>query len=225
MIDFKNMKLEDGTRFKYINETDNKYIITEEGRVFSLIGNIKERKQKIHKKGYAEITLFKNKKQYTLRIHRIVAEAFVHNPEPALYNQVDHKDMNKLNNHYSNLRWCTNKMNVCYYHANKNNQDENEFMKQKELKKLQVESNKMVRRINNEIKQKRKIENKKKIEESKIPVMINGVKYSSVREAARYISNQEPERKYETIRKSIQNIVKGKEKPRTMYGKYDVNPI
>ena len=60
-------------------------------------------------KGYLLIKLFKNNKNYTKKIHRLVAQAFV----PNLNNlpQVNHKDGNKQNNKVNNLEWCTNKEN------------------------------------------------------------------------------------------------------------------
>lgn len=42
-------------------------------------------------------------------VHKAVAELFI--PNPNNYTQVDHIDTNKHNNHYTNLRWCTQKMN------------------------------------------------------------------------------------------------------------------
>ena len=44
--------------------------------------------------------------------HRLVAQLFVDNDDPIHRNVVDHIDGNKLNNHYTNLQWLTNKDNL-----------------------------------------------------------------------------------------------------------------
>ena len=59
--------------------------------------------------GYPVAILMKNGKRKTVRIHRIVAEAFIPNPDNKPF--IDHIDTNKLNNSLSNLRWCTDKEN------------------------------------------------------------------------------------------------------------------
>lgn len=59
-------------------------------------------------KGYLFVVLFdRNKKTHNVRIHRLVAENFVSNPNINIYTQVDHIDCNKLNNYYKNLEWVT----------------------------------------------------------------------------------------------------------------------
>ena len=62
--------------------------------------------------GYYMIMLyFKNKHKY-MPVHRLVATAFI--PNPNNYRCVNHKDENKLNNSVDNLEWCTHKYNCNY---------------------------------------------------------------------------------------------------------------
>lgn len=76
---------------------------------------LKERimKQTLDKKGYLTVNLLKEGKTYTrVFVHRIVAEAFI--PNPNNLPQVGHRDdlPLKTNNHVSNLYWTTNKENA-----------------------------------------------------------------------------------------------------------------
>ena len=61
------------------------------------------------KEGYPRRDLYKNGKSKTKRIHRLVAEAFIPNPESLP--QINHRDEVKDNNNVENLEWCTNKYN------------------------------------------------------------------------------------------------------------------
>lgn len=88
-----------------------------------LLGKNKELqlKEKILKpstitKGYKGITLTKDKKRYPKKVHRLVAEAFI--PNPNNKPQINHIDCNKSNNNVNNLEWCTNSENQ--KHAFKN---------------------------------------------------------------------------------------------------------
>lgn len=63
-------------------------------------------------KGYLRVSLWKNGKGKTFKVHRLVAQAFIDNP----YNlpQVNHKDENPSNNRVENLEWCDAKYNLTY---------------------------------------------------------------------------------------------------------------
>jgi len=61
---------------------------------------------------YKTVGLYKGGRQKQLKVHRLVAFAFCNNPDPATKIQVDHIDKNTYNNHFSNLRWVTNKENA-----------------------------------------------------------------------------------------------------------------
>lgn len=61
-------------------------------------------------KHYAHVPLTKNAKVRTVSLHRIVAEAFIPNPENKP--QVNHKDGNKRNNAVDNLEWATPEENM-----------------------------------------------------------------------------------------------------------------
>lgn len=62
--------------------------------------------------GYMVVCLRKDGKQINKRVHRLVAEAYIPNPEGK--EQVNHKDENKKNNCLNNLEWMTSKENCNY---------------------------------------------------------------------------------------------------------------
>lgn len=62
--------------------------------------------------GYLSVNLCKNGKRTHKRIHRLVAETFIPNPDNLPI--VNHKDGNKVNNQLENLEWCDNTYNSQY---------------------------------------------------------------------------------------------------------------
>lgn len=62
--------------------------------------------------GYAFVNLVKDGKSKPYYIHRLVAQAFLSNPNN--YPVINHKDENPSNNYYKNLEWCTQQYNSNY---------------------------------------------------------------------------------------------------------------
>lgn len=63
-------------------------------------------------RGYCLVGLCRNNRSKCFRLHRLVAMAFIPNPDNLP--EVNHKDENKLNNRVDNLEWCTRGYNVRY---------------------------------------------------------------------------------------------------------------
>lgn len=84
------------------------YYVTEDGKVF----NSKGHQLSLWKgnNGYLKVKLRIDGKPKDRYIHRLVAQAFVPNPDNLP--QVKHKDDNKTNCHYTNLEWGTNQENT-----------------------------------------------------------------------------------------------------------------
>ena len=92
------------------------YNVSSYGRIM----NIKTQrilKTFINEKGYQTVCLRKNNKQYTVRVHKLIAETFL-GMHPGM--DVKHKDRNRSNNHVDNLEWCTRKETINNAFKNRN---------------------------------------------------------------------------------------------------------
>ena len=110
--------------WKDIENYEGKYQVSDLGRVRSLerdiyyqngtIHHLKEKMlvQRIDKYGYMRVNLYLNGKIKTILTHRLVAEAFIPNPENKP--QINHRDEVKTNNVVENLEWCSAQENVNY---------------------------------------------------------------------------------------------------------------
>lgn len=87
------------------------YLIYEDGKVFSTISNRFLTPSK-DSDGYLIVHFHGKKYSKSAKVHRLVAEAFVKNPNN--YTCVNHKDENKTNNNAKNLEWCSVKYNNSY---------------------------------------------------------------------------------------------------------------
>lgn len=97
-------------RIKQIEGYEGLYSVTECGEIIShpkKYAHKKDiiRKKQVNKGGYYYVFLNKNNKATSHLISRLVAKAFVSNPDNKPH--VNHIDENKLNNHYTNLEWTT----------------------------------------------------------------------------------------------------------------------
>lgn len=86
------------------------YQISNQGRVFSVKKKIFIKLDENNQQGYQVVKLCKNGKRYKFRVHRLVAEAFIPNPENKPC--VDHINTIRNDNRVENLRWVTYKENL-----------------------------------------------------------------------------------------------------------------
>lgn len=66
-------------------------------------------KQNTDKGGYKYVGLYKDGKVKYIKVHRLVAQVFLHNPDNLP--EVNHIDENKSNNRVDNIEWCSHKQN------------------------------------------------------------------------------------------------------------------
>ena len=128
---YKNYSLDNlpGEEWKDVKGYEGIYKVSNKGRVKALEkttivkcnnnlnGSKRVWSEKIHrcqlqKDGYVRTQLYKDNKRKTVKVHRLVAEAFIDNPGNLPF--VNHKDEVKSNNCIENLEWCTCAYNVQY---------------------------------------------------------------------------------------------------------------
>lgn len=105
--------------WKDIEGYEGMYMVSSLGRVKTLIcryKNVTILKERVKNNGYCSITLYKNKIPHTYLAHRLVAQAFL--PNPNNYPVVNHKDENPKNNCVENLEWYTQEYNINYGNGN-----------------------------------------------------------------------------------------------------------
>ena len=101
--------------WKQIDGFEN-YEVSNDGRVRNKRRG-REKKPNKYNKGYSVVWLNRSGERTIHRVHRLVASAFVSNPENKP--QVDHIDNDRTNNHYKNLRFASNQENGFNQRKNK----------------------------------------------------------------------------------------------------------
>lgn len=93
---------------------DGAYQVSDLGRVRShKSGEWRVLRPGTNSGGYSTVSLHKDKKQNTIKVHRLVADAFIHNDDESK-TQINHIDECKQNNRVSNLEYCTAQYNMTY---------------------------------------------------------------------------------------------------------------
>lgn len=108
--------------WKPIENYNSLYEVNEKGEIRSLYhwnGHKYEKRKKPYilkqtntTTGYKKVELAKDGKKKSLRVHRLVATAFIPNPMNKPY--INHIDGNRINNCVENLEWCTQHENVVH---------------------------------------------------------------------------------------------------------------
>lgn len=88
------------------------YKVSNTGKVISKSGKVL--KTFVTNSGYEAVTLYSAAKGSRKTVHRLVAKAFVVNPEPGKLDVVNHKDGNRNNNDADNLEWTTQAGNIAH---------------------------------------------------------------------------------------------------------------
>ena len=107
---------EDENEWKWIDGYKNIYRIYRNGRVESVkryrVRNNKFMKPQIDTGGYRHVGLSKDGEGKNFLIHRLIAIAFIPNPNPEKFDCVDHWNLDKLDNKIDNLRWISKSGNM-----------------------------------------------------------------------------------------------------------------
>lgn len=100
-------------RWKEVEGTNGALLVSDQGRVKSLLRDGRVLKPTPDNKGYLRLRVTLNRKKMSYKVHRLVAMAFVDNPDDKP--QVNHINGDKTDNRPCNLEWVTNKENA--HHA------------------------------------------------------------------------------------------------------------
>jgi hypothetical protein len=111
------LKVTDGQNRVAVKGFEGLYEVDDQGNVFSILKTKSRRIRKLkdyaNEAGYRKVNLYDfSGKCFKKYVHRLVAEAFIPNPEGKP--NINHLDCDVTNNSAENLQWCTQKENIQY---------------------------------------------------------------------------------------------------------------
>ena len=97
-----------------IPQIEGQFLISDKARIRRIVFNnytkTEFKKPRVMKNGYVYVQFYYDGTNHPIRLHRLVAQHFC--PNPNGYDEVNHKDGDKLNNVADNLEWCSHSTNV-----------------------------------------------------------------------------------------------------------------
>lgn len=112
MLNSHTLKGDYMEQWKEVEGTDGKIMVSNYGRVKSLLRDGRVLKATPDKKGYLRLRITLKRKKIVYKVHRIVAKAFI--PNPNNLPQVNHKNGDKTDNRVENLEWVSNRENAIH---------------------------------------------------------------------------------------------------------------
>ncbi|MFT8759634.1 MAG: NUMOD4 domain-containing protein [Oenococcus oeni] len=101
--------------WKDIKNYEELYQVSNRGQIRSYKNGL--RKIQLRRDGYVQLLLYKKGISKMFKVHRLVAQAFISNPDNLP--EINHKDEDKTNNCVDNLEWCDRSYNNTYNSLNK----------------------------------------------------------------------------------------------------------